>query len=517
MIFNDLEIAEELWKCSQGFEGFKYWAENYCFTYDRETGQKKHFADFKNLRYKDYIFKVISKVWDSLIARRNNILTPDKEIIKSRQLYFTWAFMAFFTWGIQFLTSFSATVTSEKAEKIDIKHNHNTLLGKVDYIVRNQPYWMIPGKNNWDDAHMRRGVIGADSWIKGDAGDEPTRSEQTDIILADEFAFQSFTNTKLAAMREGAKCAIILLSSPNGQLNSFYMTYKFAKNNPTKTSFEIIMPHWKDRIAESDWDEFYQRALRRYNGDMAQLEQELNHSFAGVSGQGRVFDRFDFNKHVIPFPVRVLKGVALNGLDFGYGAPGVMVATIRIKNVTVVFDSYQASGLHPRDHAAKIKEILNKWGLTIEMCRFFSDPSGKSKPREGTNESSFDLYRENGIYNIIPANNRILEGIQQINGCFFNNSLFIASHNVELIDGLNQAVWVSDNQGFITKEAYDIPHPYIDLVDGLRYAIMQSAKGISKDAVIEDGIGTNKTTAANMQDDDFDAPWQGDDQNLIGV
>lgn len=119
----------------------------------------------------------------------------------------------------------------------------------------------------------------------------------------------------------------------------------------------------------------------------------------------------------------------------------------------------------------KVKDMLKKWGVAISSAVFIADPSGQSKPREGTGSSSFDLYKAEGLY-MLPANNRILEGIQTINSLFYLDKLQINDTCSGLIDALLQAVFPTDENGDVKKEEYKVIHPYIDMLDALRYGCM---------------------------------------------
>jgi hypothetical protein len=492
---------EELCKCD---EDYTYWLKTYVKTYDRDNKKVLPFASFENPAYRDYIFNVLHEIH---IRLEDNIPLEQKDllILKSRQLYFSWAITTYFTWRMLFRRYSSSTLTSEKEVKIDIANNSNTLMGKIDFVMDRLPIWMQPDDDDYTKAHLRRGIISNDSWIMGDSGTEPCRSEQVDVCLADEFAFQSYTQTKLASMREGVKRSIILLSSPKGRANEFYKNYDYAIKNPTATSFKVITPHWKDRIPETQQEAYWTKKLKDYNGDIAMLEQELNHSFNGTAGIGGVFKQFA-SKHILTTMPDLLdtKSITVYGylvaLDFGAIAATAVLLVCTSKGIYII-DSFAREGYSPERMSTEIRTMLTKYAVPAHMLRYVGDPSGKSRSRENPEWSSFGLFAQQDIH-IVPAPNRVLEGIQTINGEFYKDRLFIMDNNEELIEAIRQAVYPTDNNGRPKEDKYELPRPLIDLVDAFRYGV---AYGITwgtpaQKAII--GLGNNRSVTP--MDEDYD-------------
>jgi hypothetical protein len=111
------------------------------------------------------------------------------------------------------------------------------------------------------------------------------------------------------------------------------------------------------------------------------------------------------------------------------------------------------------------------------------------------------LFAQQDIH-IVPAPNRVLEGIQTINGEFYKDRLFIMDNNEELIEAIRQAVYPTDNNGRPKEDKYELPRPLIDLVDAFRYGV---AYGITwgtpaQKAII--GLGNNRSVTP--MDEDYD-------------
>ncbi len=463
--FDPDQILIELEKCANNF---RYWASTYVYTYDVETRSKKHFADFKEKpEYRTHIYDYIDLLDKHYLTPREQIEHPDLLVVKSRQLYYSWANMTYLTWRMLFTPGFRALVTSKKADLCDIKNDFNTLLGKVDYILANLPTWMQPDVKDLRSKYLNRGILSIDSLICADAGDEPGRGSGFDIHLGDEWASQENTFTKLSALREAIKGFNIYLSTPQGKSNSFYHLYKQAKECPQESSIEILTPHWRLRRHS----QYYQSALRKYNGDRSMLSQELDHSFEGPVNRGRVFDQFIYDRHTKLYtPVDFTPRQAVVGVDFGYAhAHAAVYVTPTTDGKYVVFDAYAQKSQVPEVHSRNMLGILATWKLDPKNAIYPSDPSGASH-RQETGKSSYEYFAGYGI-KCIPSTNSVLPGIQKINELFYKDILIINQSCTLLIDALNQAKYALDRNGEPRGEKYD-ESDYTDVLDALRYAIM---------------------------------------------
>ena len=271
--YTEEEILDELDKCA---ESYIYWLTYYCKTWNEETKQIEPFASFKYLPYRTYIFDMINTIHNKRIALRPTALPhPDLLILKSRQTYFTWSITAYITWCMLFEDNFTALISSDKQTKIDCepRNSPNTNLGKITFIVEQLPDWMQP--TDFINTSLKRGVASNNSLVTGDSGIQLGRGQAYSIHLGDEWAAQEFSVTKYASVAPSVKGCNVILSTPNGKNNSFYDLYIQAVTNPQESSFDVITPSWKNRIAPEDQDAYYEAAVRRYQGNQAMLAQDL--------------------------------------------------------------------------------------------------------------------------------------------------------------------------------------------------------------------------------------------------
>lgn len=465
----DKEIVHEYDHCKSDYW---YYLTTYYKTIDKDTGEVKPFATFNGKydrpEYRDVIHVFLDKVHERRIAKRQ-IKHPDIADEKSRQMYVTNSIMGYITWCLLFVDYFRGLATHEKEDKLDSKVDFNTPFGMIDFGLEHNPPWLKPDKNDIIRSHMTVGLKSRNSLLTGDAGLRPGAGGGYDLIYNTEFAHQSFTNSKLAAEREACKGVNILDSTPNGENNEHAIVCSFAEKNPDLSSFEYVPLLWKLRRT----DEWYAIKKRDYNGDDVMIAQELDMS-RKRSLKGRVFSSFIQSQHVIDYVPGPL-GITCAGWDFGVGAPTVFVIATIKNDETIVIDSFFKSGSTPHEIAIEFKNKCRLLGILPEKVIHIGDPSGDSQPRESAlYEPSFKLFRNEGIL-IRAGNNRILEGIQTINGLFFNNKLKISSKCTVLIDALNKAVFPTDSAGNVTKEAYTCDHPMIDHLDALKYVIRYMA------------------------------------------
>ena len=477
MGLNEFEKQEYL-KC---LNDYWYYLKTYYKTIDKDTGEIKPFATFNGRYDKPEYEKVIHGFLDKIHVKRiakRQIKHPDIADEKSRQMYITNSVMGYVAWCILFVDYFRGLVTHEKEDKLDSKTDFNTPFGMIDFGIEHNPPFLKPDKNDIIRSHMAIGLKSRNSLVTGDAGLRPGAGGGYDLIYNTEFAHQSFTNSKLAAEREACKGVNILDSTPNGENNEHAVVCEFAEKNPDLTSFEYIPLLWKLRRL----DPWYEIKKKDYNGDDVMIAQELDMS-RKRSLKGRVFTHFIQSQHVVSIkPGSIKLGITVCTWDFGVGAPTVCILNTIIDKKIVTLDSRFKSGSTPREMVMEFNAMCKAWNIPPGVIRHVGDPSGESKPRESADyDSSFELFRKEGVY-INKGNNRIMEGIQTMNGEFFNGNLLINDLNTVLIDAFNKAVYPTDDNGDIKREVYTCAHPMIDLLDAEKYGVryMVSMTHVSK-------------------------------------
>lgn len=458
-----MEIITEIIACSKDPV---YFAFKYIQTQDVESGVIKPFATFDGKydkpEYTNEIKKLIRKFNDSRINKK------DLHIDKSRQMYVTETFCAYALWCFLFVDNCRVLVTSEKAEKIDKKGAPDTLLNKIRFMLTHLPVWLQPGKKELIDNHMTLFYQLKNSSILGEGGDDPGRQGGVNIAWADEFAHQPHSQQRFLALREATKDSLILCSTPKGKNNKF-AAIKFD----AKSSFEKLSLIWSLRRVK----EWYEMKRQQYSGDEAGLAQEVDISYEG-SIRGRAFSRFTPAKHVIDLTADVVRqkikgNTTIVGIDLGWAHPTCYVFLAKIDGTWTAYDEYEVSETPINVHAQNFKDMLTRWEITQNQCAIYGDPSGAARSRE-TGEAAYDLFAKSGV-RISQANNEVAAGIQLINTLFYGDKLLISSKCARLIDALNEAEFYTNANGEAISEKYKEDW-YTDLLDALRYAVMQAEK-----------------------------------------
>jgi len=469
---NKSDIITEYKKCKADFW---YYLTTYAKTLDKDTGEVKPFATFDGKydrpEYREEIHRFLRLIHERVIAKRN-IDKPDIVDEKSRQMYITNCVMGYCTWAIMFLPYFRGLITHEKESKMDSKTDFNTPFGMMDFILEHNPAFLKPKQSDLIRSHMTIGLKSRNSLIIGDAGIRPGAGGGFDLIYNTEFAHQTNTFQKLAAEREACKGVNILDSTPNGKNNAHAATCEFAEKNPHNSSFLYVPIHWSKRRLP----EWYEIKKRDYNGDEAQIAQELDMSREG-SVKGRAFKLFK-PSHIVEVAESFKPAFAIAGFDFGWIHYTSCVFIVPFSNDTwLVLDEYMDNEKPVHVHAEEAWKRIRKWG--VDKVYWVADPSGVSKSRE-VGKSFYELY---GGTDVSPENritfeqgdNAVAEGISAINTMFWKDKLMINKKCVNLIDALNEAKYPINRNGEPTSEKYEESW-YTDILDGLRYGVSRISK-----------------------------------------
>jgi len=436
-------------------------------TYDAEKGNFRHFAYFTGKEtvptFRDNIKELIYTL-DNLRKQKRTGEFNDLLIEKSRQMYCTTAILAYLLWCLLFVDHFAGLVTSEKSVKIDKKSDPNSLLGRIDMMITQLPVWLQPEPTDLIRNHLTIGIKSRNSMISGDAGVNPGRAGQFDFIFNDEFAFQEFSETKLASEYAAAKGPIVFASTPNGKHNAFY---RLRQSAPTKKIKKLTW-HWSLRRTQAWYDAKKEEYL-----DPASLAQEQNISYTG-SKSHRAFITFVSAVNatdISSLPV----GEDYIFMDFGWQHPTVILFVRKAKEHLYIYDMVAASETAVETHATNIINKMKLYGLTPANYKWFGDPSGHARSRE-TGQSSYDLFvlaihkLTNIKITINQATNKVKEGIEAVNTAFKLQTVIISDKITLLVDALNEATYPVNAQGEISSEKYkdDWTADYCDVV---RYAI----------------------------------------------
>jgi hypothetical protein len=259
------------------------------------------------------------------------------------------------------------------------------------------------------------------------------------------------------------------------------LTCEFAEKHPDKSSFLYVPIHWSKRRLP----EWYDIKKRDYNGDEAQIAQELDMSREG-SVQGRVFKQFVQAEHTCDIKVGEFKPVvSVNGFDFGWVHDTICLIISPYLNGWVVLDEHVKNETPVQLHAKECWKKVRDW--QIERPIWVSDPSGEARSRE-VGKSFWQLYNPTDKEllsqpEFMPQDRIVFEGgdkvsregIAVINTMFYKGELKVNKRCTHLIDALNEAVYPVNKNGQPTDEVYKDDW-YADPCDALIYAGSRLAK-----------------------------------------
>lgn len=222
---------------------------------------------------------------ESLLKEINEAIgNYDLPIVKSRDMAASWSVMTAMTWRWQFWPNQSFLVMSRKEDLVDAKENPDSLFWKMDFLLKNQPPWMVP---QYDRTSMHINNIENGSVIDGEStGSESGRGGRRLAILADEYAqFPDNGRPFMAATRDATRSRI-WVSTPKGAANAFYEVCHNGK-------YRVLRLHWsvhplKNRglkmVNGKPTSPWYEEECRRAGHPM-EIAQELDMDFLGSDFQ----------------------------------------------------------------------------------------------------------------------------------------------------------------------------------------------------------------------------------------
>lgn len=266
------------------------------------------------------------------------------------------------------------------------------------------------------------------------------------------------------------KGTALLSGTPKGRANYTYPLYMNA--------IEGKLPQWSafkyrsDQNPKLDPDEIERAALTM---DPRTYRQEYQATFEDFKGQ--IFDhlREHHKMHIEDMPTNF--DSVLIGMDWGGINPAAVIVG-RVYdprdrlNTYYILEEWRNTTNQPvleSDFRGDCKKLCDRYGVTIG----YADPS---EPQ------SILAARKDGIY-VIEAENAIRNGIDCVNGLFYHDRLFIASHLKQFFDEL-QSYHRKVKDGNILDEVADGQPDH--QIDSTRYCIY-SWESMPKD--VEIGLG----------------------------
>jgi hypothetical protein len=204
---NDVPHRASLRKmCS---EDLLFYVNAFCWTYDPRL--ENPMVPFLTYAFQD----------ETLLELDDSVGKRDICIKKSRDMGASWMLCALFEWRWHFKHGQSFLLVSRNEDYVDKPGNSKSLFWKIDYLIRNQPGWLLP---RFTRTALRLTNEDNGSAIDGESttGDV-ARGDRRTAIGMDEFAaFDVDAGYKALASTRDATKSRIFNSTPDGVGNAFY-------------------------------------------------------------------------------------------------------------------------------------------------------------------------------------------------------------------------------------------------------------------------------------------------------
>jgi phage terminase large subunit len=271
------------------------------------------------------------------------------------------------------------------------------------------------------------------------------------LIIFDEAALTSegeaAFNVALRPTLDKPNSKAIFISTPRGKQNWFS---RFFDRGHDASFDEWICLHAdyteNTRMSEKDVAE------ARKSMSKVEFEQEYMASFN--SFQGAIYQLPETNI-IEEYPIGEMEIIA--GLDPGYRdyTAFLVIGYHHQTDKFYVLDEYLNNEVGTKDHAIKIRELSEKWGIDT----IFIDSAAA--------QMAHDLAYEYDIATI-KAKKSVLDGIAYCRTIIETDQLYVLSHCTNVIDMLDQYQW--DTGANLIKERPK-HNEYSHMADALRYCL----------------------------------------------
>lgn len=384
------------------------WIESFCWILD-EHGDEKPFRLYGyQRRFVDEVVRVDESGLDI-----DNALNE-----KSRQMGFSWLYMAIELWALTYWKTFRVKNISRKQDEVDDggeASSTDSLHGKIRFMWERLPDGL---KAPLLFRTLRISRKDAPGFIVGEsANPNAGRGGTYDMVLLDEAAFIPFSEQIVAAVTQACKRGVQLNSTPNGKAGAFGRLRHAAQS-----VFKVLTNHWTEHPVFSKglyYDEEQRPRSPWYDAQCEKMlpedvARELDIDYEG-SVLAKVFPEAGKGMHVCKVGYDANLPLQL-WWDFGMADPtSVMFVQIyiagKLPEVRVIAD-YEETDLVPAEHAENIRAILRKIGFRgdTRSIRCYGDPAANSRSLQKKTTLTQDYAKEGLV--IRSRRSSIVEGIK---------------------------------------------------------------------------------------------------------
>lgn len=435
-----------------------FWFNHFCWTFDPRLSQPHQ--PFVLYAYQE---KTVLDLYAAIVQGE------DLLIEKSRDMGISWIVLLVFQYLWLFSEGANFHLGSRKLETVDRKGDISTLMEKLRYNMDWLPFWMKPDgmtSGNQNDNLLRLINPNNGNVITGESSNENfARGGRYKAVLFDEFPFWPTQDAAYASAGQSSPCRIVV-GTPYGKQNRF-AELRFSGQ------IKILSLHWSQHpYKDSDW---YEKQKTRLSEEELARELDINYH---LSLKDRVFRNFSqANKGNYSY----LPGYrVIRAWDFGYHCPACVLLQLDDDGRMIVLDEVVGKTDLLKDFAQRVLEMSAlrfPEALFEDVC----DPAGAQRSDKSI-QTSIEILNTMGIY---PHYDRsqIKDGLELIRmklSARINElpGLVVDLRCHHLIEAFEGGYRYPPSGG----EAPLQEHPYEDVMDCLRYAVIYKCGTLSRNA-----------------------------------
>ncbi len=424
-----------------------FWFNHFCWTFDPRLPQPhRPFVLYP------YQLEALREI-EAAIETGHDLL-----IEKSRDMGISWLILLVFQYYWLFREGANFHLGSRKQEAVDRKGDISTLLEKLRYNLDWLPDWMKPeGYQGHQHDNMLRLLNPANgNVITGESSNENFgRGGRYKAVLFDEFPFWPMQDAAYASAGQSSPCRLVV-GTPFGKNNRFA---QLRFSGQVKT----LSIHWsRHPLKDERW---YQTQQTRMSEDELARELDINYH---LSLKDRVFRNFtEANKGELQY---IRERRVVRSWDFGYHCPACVFLQLDLDGRVLVL----------RELVGQQDLLVEFAGRVLALCaeafpeaqfEDVCDPAGAQRSDKST-QTCIEILNSLGVYPYFDRTG-IRDGIELIR---MKLSERVQERPGLVVDRRCEQLIAAFEGGYrFPPSGGELPlqeHPYEDVMDCLRYAVM---------------------------------------------
>lgn len=443
----------------------RFWFNHFCWTFDPRKPQPHQ-------PFVLYAFQ------EEALAEICNAIETGQDLLieKSRDMGISWLVLLTFQYYWLFRQGANFHLGSRKQEAVDRKGDISTLFEKLRYNLDWLPGWMKPeGFQGSQHDNLLRILNAANgNIITGESSNENFgRGGRYRAVLFDEFPFWPMQDAAYASAGQSSPCRIVV-GTPYGKNNRF-AELRFGGQ------IKVLRVHWRAYPGKDN--SWYEDQKRRMSEDELARELDINYN---LCLEGRVFR--NFNKANVEELAFIRGNRIIRSWDFGYHCPACLFLQLDDDGRLLVLHEEVGDKDLLINFAQRVQAVSEGFAQQVryepdecfdesfnrnpfdDIC----DPAGAQKS-DKNQQTSIEILNSLGIY---PHYDRsgIKDGLELIRMKIAERipapdgrpGLLVDPSCVKLIEAFEGGY----RYGGRREEVPLQEHPYEDVMDCLRYAIM---------------------------------------------